>query len=81
MLGCHSGWPILFLVVHGPASLGRILQRSLGLGSLLEASRDRSGGHGRALCWGSSEEDIACVEVCGLRIAFLKRRLFGVLAF
>jgi len=65
----------LFLVAHGCASLGRILQRSSELGSLLEASRDRSGGCDRVLCLEIAGEDIACAGVSVLGIAFLRRGL------
>jgi hypothetical protein len=53
----------------------------LELGSLLEASRDRFGGHGRTLWRGSAGANIACVGVYGLHIAFLDGLLSGVQAF
>jgi len=76
-----SWWLFLFPVAHGRASLGRILQRSSELGSLLEASRDRSGGRGRVLCWEIAGEDIVYAGVSGLSIAFLRRGLSEERAF
>ena len=61
--------------------MGRILQRSWGFGSLLEASRDTAGGPDKVLCLVIAGEDIACDGVCGLGIAFLCFLLWVVAAF
>lgn len=53
----------------------------MGLGSLLEVSRDRFGGRGRTLWRESAGANIAYVGVYGLGIAFLYGLLSGVQAF